>query len=167
MLPLLSLLQVTHVRMASCLPWCVPPCLLSRLHWEWSSFSRFHWIRPQRCASSRDSARWVSRASRDPDDPRLRSSWWMSVFGSGTYVFSYVLAYISRRNIHLHLKLLSRTRSCRQWDAFSFKAARSDLPRPHSVECFFPHIALSHRRPWHIDAFRCLMRAGTCCRHLT
>lgn len=69
----LSLLQVTHVKMASCPPWCVPPCPRSRPRWAWSSFSRFHWIQPLPSAFSQDSTRWVSGVSCDllagpPDD---------------------------------------------------------------------------------------------------
>lgn len=87
MLPLLSLLQVTHVKMASCLPWCVPTCPPSRPHWAWSSFFRFHWIQPRPSASSQDSTRWVSsrimwsphRLS-DAVWPSLRSLWWIPVF---------------------------------------------------------------------------------------
>lgn len=59
LLSLPSLPQVTHVRMASCPPWCVPPCPPSRPRWPWSSSSRFPWTQPRRCASSQDSTRSV------------------------------------------------------------------------------------------------------------
>lgn len=107
----LSPLQVTHVKMASCPPWCAPPCLPSRPHWAWSSSSRFHWIRPRRSASSRDSTRWVSRASRGPiGRPRLRSLWWTGNVSNVLFSICYSSPSSSHlNNIHicrrLHLKL--------------------------------------------------------------
>lgn len=107
----LSPLQVTHVKMASCPPWCAPPCLPSRPHWAWSSSSRFHWIRPRRSASSRDSTRWVSRASRGPiGRPQLRSLWRTGNVSNVLFSTCYSSPSSSHlNNIHicrrLHLKL--------------------------------------------------------------
>lgn len=136
MLPLLSLLQVTHVKMASCLHWCVPPCLLSRPRWPWSSFYLFLWIQPQRSASFQDSTQWVSSLSpcvmwsacwfSDSLWLLLRSQWRTpSVISAAEtdFVFQWCFCHICQ---HVCLSCYYCLKKI-QWGAFSFEAMSSIL----------------------------------------